>query len=454
MRHPLADRLRQTQSRVGAPLAPLVPFILQPTSGDLVGIIDQIGDAQNEAENLSIPGIDPTAMKAKVIDAFLSGGADPKAFLQDFFSMGAAIACTAIGSPALAPLCAASGAVIGEAVAGFQVQPVGPGSTPSADALAALLTQDSKILQEKRDGLFFSLAARFNSAPQAMKQVEAILADFFSGVGCFAPMPDGQCVYYKGTKPCLSGSTPAWTNNKGECSTTALPAYGGGFSLPFYVLNGCALIGKNYHDLCGQYWEWELDYSYASNAQQKASLKPDWLPNLLTVMQGILMQNNIDVTAAFNALRSKSWPTSSPAETLSAVYIAVRNALWPALQIALEKRLKAVVVEVAVKANEKLVLGVDALVGELVRRTGCKDDTCKKQLQNVALKIAQDTTTADTKKVVEELDRKFPDLGRLISVLPPLPPKEPPPSPLRPVVALGGTAVLLYVLHRLIKRYV
>ena len=132
MTHPLADRLRRHPPRLGASTFNFLPeLITVPTTGGEVDqILQQIDQAQDESENLSIPGIDPGAMRAKVLQAFLDGGADPKAFMQEFFGTGAALACTAVGSPALAPLCMAGGQVIGEAVAGFQVKPVGPG--PSA----------------------------------------------------------------------------------------------------------------------------------------------------------------------------------------------------------------------------------------------------------------------------------------------------------------------------------
>lgn len=457
MSHPLAARLRQQSGRVGAPL-PFVPGIIEvPTGGkDLEKILQQIDQAQDESENLLVPGVDPSAMRAKVLQAVFDGGVDPQAFMQEFFGTSAALACTAVGSPALAPLCMAGGQAIGEAVAGFQVKPVGPGPTASGEALGAMLAADTAYLQTQRDGIFYQLAARFNSAPGAMKQVERILQDFFGGVGCFSPMPDGQCVYYKGTEPCLSGQTKAWTNAKGDCSTTALPAYGGGFYLPFYVLNGCPLLGKGYSDLCGSFWEWEIDYSAPSNATGKGPLKPDWLPKLLTVLQGILQINNVELSASFDKLRSTTWPTGSPAETMSAVYLAVRNAIWPALQIALEKRLKAVVVEVAVKANEKLVLGVDLLAKEIARRQGCKEGECLRQAQQMALKLAPQTREVGVAELAQKVNETVMDPDRLKILVDAAGTSQTTdqPSKAKPVIALGVTVGLLYLLHRAIKRYV
>lgn len=455
MTHPLADRLRR-QGRLGAPVVNFLPGLITvpTTGGDVDKILQQIDQAQDESENLSIPGIDPGAMRAKVLQAFLDGGTDPKAFLQEFFGTGAALACTAVGSPALAPLCMAGGQVIGEAVAGFQVKPVGPGPSAAGEALAAMLKTDNDYLQAQREGMFFQFAARFNSAPQATAQIERILQEFFGGVGCFAPMDDGQCVYYKGTQPCVSGTTPGWTNAKGVCSVTALPAYGGGFYLPFYVLNGCPLIGKNYHDLCGQFWEWELDFSGVSNAQQKVQLKPDWWKSLLTVIQGILQQNNIDVDVAFDAIRKKTWPTTSTAEALSAIYLAVRGAIWPAMQLALEKRLKVVVVEVAVKANEKLVLGVDKLATVIAQRQGCQGGECLKVAQQTAIKLADKTREVGVAEMAKQVNATYHDPKMLEIIAGSVPKPTEQPSKARPVVALGVTVGLLYLLHRAIKRYV
>lgn len=456
MTHYLA---RVAPAQVGAPpLMSFVPLIAKTPAltslvsafggkSNMVDLLTGLQDASEDSANLQIPGLDPQAVQGYVLGAALQGGTDPKVFMEQFFSMGGALACAAVGGVALAPLCAAGGKVVGEAVAGFQVKPTGPGPSAAGEALQAQLDTDRAYLAQQRDGLYYSLAARFNGAPEAMKQVEAILKEFYGGFGCSKPMADGQCLFNRDAVPC---GESLWTDKSGACSSETMGPYAGGFLLPFYVVDGCALMGHAWSGACGGFWEWEQDFSTITSGGQHYPPPPGWIEGMLVVMQGILKQRGMDVDAVFDKLRGQAqgwYQLPSAADAMRAFYVALKMALWPVLQLALEKRLQAVVVDTAVKANVKLVLGIDAVALELAKRSKCSGGACFDQLKKDVQALAMKLPGKSVAEVAKQVDEAYPPPASGGSGASGI-------SAGKVVVGLGLTTALLYGLHRLIKRYV
>src|SRR5690606_15450472 len=201
MTHPYALLARRRQERLGAPVLTTLPsptidfskFNL-PSSSSLTSLLKELKSAQQDSSNLSIPGFSPEDARGMLIQAIAEGGIDPKEFLGKFFSVGAAVACTAAGGAALAPLCAKGGQIIGEVVAGLQVKPSGPTNTAASDALDAMIHADSAMLKATKDSILFNLAARFNSEPKAMEEARKIVDEFYPDLSKLVPYPEYICI--------------------------------------------------------------------------------------------------------------------------------------------------------------------------------------------------------------------------------------------------------------------
>lgn len=454
MSHPFALLARRRQERLGEPPlklttlpSPSIDFskLLPSGASSLAPILKELKDAQNDSANLSIPGFTPEDARGMILKAVASGGVDPKEFLGKFFGTGAAVVCTAAGAPALAPLCAKGGQVIGEVVAGLQVKPSGPTNTAASDALNAMIQADSAMLKATKDSVLFNLAARFNSEPKAMEEARKVVDEFYPDLSKLVPFPEYICL--------SSNKGP-----NGTCPDAAFGPYFGGFFIPFYVTNACPIIGTAYSQACRPdlypLWEWHMDYSAPVIGKQDYPLQSGWVEKLMVSVMAALKKRGIDISAAFQVLfddneaklksgQSRWWaPGLSNAEVMMRAYQDLRAVVWPALEIALQRRLSSVVVEAAVRANVRLIKGVDDLTTELARRQGCSGGDCKKTLQAHAAEIAKNLETEDVQMVQQKVEAAFPDTSPASS-----------PSPLRPVIAVGAAAGLVYALHRFIKRY-
>lgn len=452
MTHPYALLARRRQERLGAPVLTTLPsptidfskFNL-PSSSSLTSLLKELKSAQQDSSNLSIPGFSPEDARGMLIQAIAEGGIDPKEFLGKFFSVGAAVACTAAGGAALAPLCAKGGQIIGEVVAGLQVKPSGPTNTAASDALDAMIHADSAMLKATKDSILFNLAARFNSEPKAMEEARKIVDEFYPDLSKLVPYPEYICI-----------SSDKASN--GTCPDTDFGPYFGGFFIPFYVTNACPIIGTAYSGACRPdlypQWEWHMDYSSPVIGKQDYPLQSGWVEKLMVSVMAALKRRGIDLSGAFQVIfddseakkkigQSRWWASGmSNAEVIMRAYQDLRAIVWPALEIALQKRLSSVVVDAAVRANVRLIKGVDALTGELARREGCNGGACLKTLQVKSAQIAKNLENQDLQSVQQKVEADFPDRSTSES-----------PSPLRPVVAVGVAGGLIYALHRFIKRY-
>lgn len=424
-----------------------LPTQLPGGAGELAKAINQLRDAQQEASNLNIPGMDPKAAQAMILTAITEEGVDPKEFLGQFFGTGAAVVCAAAGSPALAPLCAQGGKVIGEVLAGLQATPQGPTSTKHSEALQGMINADFAKLKANRDKILYGLAARFNSAPEAMEEARAV-------VDLFYPLQDRWCCP-------KADQSPA----NGMCQVKLSP-FVAGFFTPILVTGACCLIGKNYSVFCGQEWEWQGDYSAPIQGKNAQPLEPGWVEKMLAVIEQTYKDGGINLSASFDALRADSdakaasggrWYSGSfvtNAEAMGRLYRDLRDVLWPALEMAMQKRLQGVVARAAVRANERLVGSVGELTDVLATRAGCTTVACRQDVQRKVGDIAEALRDESPEAVMREVEAAFPSRDGSAPSSSSTTKKKPSSSPLRPVLFLGAGAALVYAIHRLIKRYV
>jgi len=440
--HPLALVAQRRASRVG--LTPLVVIPDLPTfdlgpvltqADNLASQVQQLRDAQTESSNLQIPGFSTQEAQDLFLTTVASGQLDPKAFLKTFFSTGAAVACTAAGAGALAPLCAQGGKVIGEVIGGLQAKGAGVTGTAASDALGQMMQADAAMLKKIRDSIFYGLAARFNSAPEAMAEATAVLDEFYPQKVITCPW--SEHVDYK-------------------CPPDKLKPFLTGFYIPFYTTNACALLGVAYSFACThEYWEWQMDYSSPVVGKTNEPLTPFWVQNLFQFIQNHLAKSGVDVSGSFAAIwkdhaekeakGGSRWQAFEHATALRLIYQDIRDVVWPALEIALRKRLEAVVVKAAVKANEKLLESIANLTSTLAQRVGCSSGACFQKIRADVVQATRNLETMPVSTIVQKLEETFPEQAPI---------KVEKPSALRPVIAFGVAGALVYALHRFIKRYV
>lgn len=330
------------------------PSSVAVTSQVLKAALTRVDAAQGSS--FSIPGFDGAAVRNDLLASIASGKADSKGMLKQFFAASAAIGCTAAGGAALAPLCAQGGRIVADAVAGFQVRPSGAVATEESQRFSATMDADWAMLKQQKEGMYYGLAAKLNGDGVAMKEMQAVLDEFF---------------------PFESPGAP-----RGRMT----PGAAGGFLLPF-IAWGC-WVGNLYSDGCDAV-EYEADWSI--QPPPKSGWPQACLGKFLQVVlaaYGINLSYQVTKVIEEND-KSPRWDAPSQAANLLALYQDEKMMLWPALQIEMERRITNVLVKAAVRANDKFLDSLDDLADLIEKRDGCSGPACRKRALEQAVKYSQ-----------------------------------------------------------------
>lgn len=450
----------------------LVDAFGKGSPSDLSAIVKTIASSKIEAID-SLKGMLPEGA-GSAVDSIL-GAINGKTSIQEVLtatmSSAAAGGCVALGAGAAAPLCAIGGKLVG----GLIADTVGAlfASAPQQSATAkALDTARSSIqsqLMATRKAILLEFSSKYAAGlGNVQEKVKKVLDDFY-------PSPMHSC------------------SGKKSCSDQELGPLLGGFFLPFYAFDACPLIGDQYSKICGtnttiQSLRWSSEYDGIRQGNTSYGLSSGWAEALLASVRDRLKARGLNLSTAINDTLSENekllrtqgrglwwWPGASTAECLTVFFRDLCDLVWPAMQVELERRLNAVVTLSAIDASKKMLENTDQLATEILRRTKCSGDDCRREAQAEAAKFAQMLSYNTPSAVLGEIDKKYPDpnkkeirawvdvsgdskseevkeiSGKKTENV--NPEKIPEPSPLKPILVVGGITLSAFAAHRLAKRY-
>jgi len=347
-----------------------------------VPILEQLGKASKASQ--LIPGFDAGAVYDGVIKTLETGKVDPSDLLKSLFGTGAAVGCAAAGYPALAPICAKAGSIIGGVVGGFfSSPPSGPGPL---EVLGAIIASDTALLDAKRKEIFYTMSAKLSGDIVAKDAVNALLDKFFP-------------------------------------KQVSLMGYRGGFYLPLYAM-GCNWTGKDFSQNCGVVGANKDGYAAGNGGPLDGRIVGGgpaygWqykaLEKLVYVCKSVY---GVDLTDQVKDLTSgadpwKKWFVGASAQDQAAGLIAyvqdIKAMLWPALQAELDRRLSNIVADAALRSGQNMVKALDSMVNLLSEQTGIKD---RKALAVKAAKYARLASDEGVAAAQSAIDKDFPPTGQ------------------------------------------
>ena len=358
------------------------PTLKDTAKAKFVPILEQLGKASKASQ--MIPGFDAGAIYDGVIKTLESGKVDPSEMLKSLFGTGAAVGCAAAGYPALAPLCAKAGSLIGGVVGGFfSSPPSGPGPL---EVLGAIIASDTALLDAKRKEIFYTMSAKLSGDIVAKDAVNTLLDKFFP-------------------------------------KQASLMGHRGGFYLPLYAM-GCKWTGKDFSPNCGVVGASKDGYAVGNGGPLDGRIVGGgpaygWqykaLEKLVYVCKSVY---GVDLTDQVKDLTSgadpyKKWFVGASAQDQAAGLIAyvqdIKAMLWPALQAELDRRLSNIVADAAMRSGQNMVKALDSMVNLLSEQTGVKD---RKALAVKAAKYARLASDEGVAAAQSAIDKDFPPNGQ------------------------------------------